>query len=70
MSKLSVHYFGAIPIGSRVRELLDAAPYPAGTLTWDGLDDRRGHVPSGVYFVRLSVPGGSAVRRVVRVSGR
>jgi hypothetical protein len=54
-------------IGRRVRGLVDAIPGPAGTLLWDGTDDRRTPVPSGVYFLRLSSPEGGVVRRVVRV---
>lgn len=34
-------------------------------VTWDGRDDSGRRVGSGVYFVRLSAPGGEDVRRVV-----
>jgi hypothetical protein len=39
----------------------------SGTLIWDGRDERHALVPGGVYFVRLSTPSESLIRRVVRV---
>jgi len=53
--------------GRVVRRLLDA-PRPAGPgeVLWDGRDASGARAPSGVYFFRLELPGGSAlVRRAV-----
>jgi hypothetical protein len=50
--------------GRSVRQLLDAM---RGTgehvVAWDGRDGNGAHVGSGVYFVRLSWPGGASVTR-------
>jgi hypothetical protein len=55
--------------GRRVRTLLDRAE-PAGArsqVTWDGRDARGRRAPGGVYLARLSAPGGSFTRRLVRL---
>jgi hypothetical protein len=54
--------------GHRVT-VLDDAWHEAGahTVTWDGRSDRGVQVHSGVYFVRIDVPGRSETRRVVRI---
>ncbi len=55
--------------GARVATLVDA-DLPAGgqSRTWRGLDDGGAPVPSGVYFVRLSV--GEEVRTVKVIMAR
>jgi glucose/arabinose dehydrogenase len=52
--------------GHRIRRLIDLH-LPAGThhQVWDGRDDARRSVPSGVYFARVTVPGGAGVWRLV-----
>ena len=53
--------------GRRVRALV-AGSLGAGrhSIAWDGRDDRGGRVGPGVYFMRATASGASAVRRVVR----
>ncbi len=53
--------------GRTVRALL-AGPLDAGSrsVVWDGRDDARRPVASGVYFIRLDAPGVSTTGRVVR----
>jgi hypothetical protein len=52
--------------GARVRRLVDGR-FAAGhhRAQWDGADDRGRALPAGVYFVRLSAPGGDARARIV-----
>ncbi len=54
--------------GRRVRTLF-SGPLEAGRhpVAWDGADATGGRAPAGVYFVRATVPEGSARRRLVRV---
>lgn len=54
--------------GRRVATLLDAQR-PAGEdlLRWNATDDTGSRVPSGVYFVRVEVPGRTVTRRLVRL---
>lgn len=55
--------------GRRVRILLDRAE-PAGArsqVTWDGRDAHGRRAPGGVYLARLTTPGGSLTRRLVRL---
>ena len=54
--------------GRRIKTLEDASR-PAGThfLMWDGHSDSGEAAPSGVYFLRLDLPGRSETRRVVRL---
>jgi hypothetical protein len=53
--------------GRQVRSLVERGEAPSGALRWDARDDHGADVPSGVYFVRIVVPGGSMVRAAVRV---
>ena len=53
--------------GRRMRTLFGGGAVATGALYWDGRDEGRAVVPGGVYFVRLSTPAGSIVRRVVHV---
>lgn len=53
--------------GRRLRTLLEGGSMAAGALSWDGRGEGNALLSSGVYFVRLSVPQGSLVRRVVCV---
>jgi hypothetical protein len=52
--------------GRRVRDL-DGGHPAAGVhgLHWDGRDERRAPVPSGVYFVRVTQAGASLTERIV-----
>ncbi len=54
--------------GRRVASLLDE-PRPAGegVIGWNGRDDEGRAVVSGIYFVRMDIPGGTATRRIVRL---
>ena len=53
-------------LGRRVRNLAERT-LPAGATVhvWDGRDASGRRLGSGVYFVRLSTPGGSASTRVL-----
>jgi hypothetical protein len=50
--------------GREVRRLWDGA-IPAGTIPWNGEDERGHAVASGVYLCRLTGPGGGVTRRLV-----
>ena len=54
--------------GRRVSTLL-AGVLPAGErqVTWDGADDGRRPVPSGIYFVRLECEGRAVTRRIAAI---
>jgi flagellar hook assembly protein FlgD len=53
--------------GRRLRTL-HLGPLARGltTLSWDGRDERGGALAAGVYLLRLSAEGRSAVARIVR----
>lgn len=55
--------------GRVVRVLADHASYEAGSheLLWDGLDDNRAPLPSGVYHVRMAGAGFVESQKVVMV---
>ena len=55
--------------GRRVASLL-RGDRPAGrhSVTWDGVGSDGGRVPAGLYFFRLTTPGGAISRRAVRVN--
>ena len=55
-------------LGQRVRTLVDG-PTKAGqhAVEWDGTDDAKAHLSSGVYFYRLTIDGASDVRKMVLV---
>jgi hypothetical protein len=55
--------------GRRVR-LLDQRIRPAGdhAFHWDGRDDRGSRLPEGVYFVRLSSPGGTETSKALLIA--
>ena len=57
--------------GRIIRRLSRGAIFAAGRseISWDGLDDRGKHAASGVYFVRVTTPTGSASQRVVVLGG-
>jgi hypothetical protein len=71
----------AVPPGSRdvelavfdirgrvVRTLMSGGPsVTAGTVTWNGRDDRGSDVASGIYFYRLAADGRSILRKMVLV---
>lgn len=50
--------------GREVRKLWNG-DVPARPISWDGRDERGKKVASGIYFCRLTGPGGAVVRRVV-----
>lgn len=52
--------------GRLVRTLVDA-PFEIGRhgKVWDGLDDAGKHVPSSVYFYRLTAPATTQTRKLV-----
>ena len=54
--------------GRRVRTLVDATR-PAGrhTIEWDGMNDRRQPVASGIYFYRLTAGSFVETRKMVMV---
>ena len=58
---------GVYDLGGRRVRALDRSIREAGrhTLAWDGRDDRGARLPAGVYFVRASAGGASALRRLV-----
>jgi len=53
-------------LGERIR-LLTRGTLPAGvhTLQWDGRDENRSAVASGVYFYRCITPGNSFTRKML-----
>ena len=52
--------------GHRVRSLLEGVIDPGEhVLTWNGRDDNRSQVASGVYFAKLQSRSGLQVRRLV-----
>lgn len=52
--------------GRRVRTLLrKPMNVSKHLLTWDGYDEKGGRAPSGVYWIRLDAPTGSASQKVV-----
>lgn len=55
--------------GRVVRRLFGDRAFEAGrhTLGWDGRDDAGRQVAAGVYYLRLTAPGGEATRKVVVV---
>jgi len=54
--------------GRRLRLLL-AGDLPTGVteILWDGRDDQGSHVPSGIYFARLTYASGARVSKIVMV---
>ncbi len=58
-----------LDVGGRVMRSLWRGPLAAGAtpLRWDGADDLGNAAPAGLYFVRASAGGESAVARFVRV---
>jgi hypothetical protein len=53
--------------GRLVRALFTGAATPAGELLWDGTGDGGRPLPRGVYFLRLTTPDATMVRRIVRI---
>jgi hypothetical protein len=54
--------------GRLVRTLLDATrPEGAGRAEWDGKDAAGRSVPAGVYFVKLTTPGGERTARMIKM---
>ena len=52
--------------GRRIAGLVNALHGPGEqSIRWDGRDDERMPVPSGVYFVRLEFEGEGSTRRLV-----
>jgi flagellar hook assembly protein FlgD len=52
--------------GQRVLTLVNGArPLGVHTVRWDGRDDRRHYVASGVYFARLAAAGAVTTKRLV-----
>lgn len=53
--------------GRQVRDLVDSVSEPPGVhvVLWDGLDDARRPVPSGVYFYRLEADGAVLTRKAI-----
>ena len=53
------------PAGRRVSELFSGEAGPGTVwLTWDGADSGGRELPSGVYFLRATLDGETATRRV------
>ncbi|HEV8129353.1 MAG TPA: FlgD immunoglobulin-like domain containing protein [Candidatus Eisenbacteria bacterium] len=54
--------------GRLVRTLLDATqPAGPGRVTWDGRDASGRSAPTGVYFVKLTTPGGERTARMIKM---
>jgi len=51
--------------GRRVKQLANNRLRDAGSLVWDGRDDRGGRVATGVYFARVEAFGSTATKKVV-----
>lgn len=53
--------------GRLIRTLISDQIWPAGnnTISWNGHDSRETPVASGIYFVRVSTPGGARTARMV-----
>jgi hypothetical protein len=52
--------------GARIRVLVDAAGLSGSReVVWDGRDGAGRDVSSGVYFLRLEIPGRSITRKAV-----
>jgi flagellar hook assembly protein FlgD len=52
--------------GARVRTLVDTSvPAGAHSAAWDGRNDSRQPVGSGVYFYRLAIGGKSLTKKMV-----
>jgi parallel beta-helix repeat protein len=53
--------------GQKVKEFLIISPSPGHTLsvTWDGTDDNRKSVPSGIYFCKLKTRGYSKTIKIL-----
>jgi hypothetical protein len=54
--------------GRAVRTLRTSNDAGTRIVTWDGRDDRGARAPAGLYFVRMTQGGATALGRVVRVS--
>ncbi len=55
-------------LGLKVRTLLDTRVSSGTTgVTWDGQDDRRRNVASGIYFYRLSAAGSERMKKMVLI---
>jgi flagellar hook assembly protein FlgD len=54
-------------VGGRRVARLASGEYPAGAqqLTWDGRGDDGRQLSSGVYFVKLQIPGHTSVKKVL-----
>jgi hypothetical protein len=46
-----------------------SSPGSGQRVVWDGRDDRGARAPSGIYFVRLTLPGGPLGQRVLLLRG-
>lgn len=65
-SQVSVRVYDVT--GRLVRTLLDATrPAGAGRVTWDGRDAAGKSAPTGVYFVKLTTPGGERTARMIKM---
>lgn len=53
--------------GRLVRALFAGDAARSGELTWDGTGDGGRPLPRGVYFLRLTTPDATMVRRIVRI---
>ena len=53
--------------GRLVRALFSGEALGRGELTWDGTGDGGRPLPRGVYFLRLTTPDATMVRRIVRI---
>jgi hypothetical protein len=56
-------------VNGRLLKVLVRSSFEPGrySLAWDGIDERGQQVASGVYFVKLESPLGSATRKVIRL---
>jgi hypothetical protein len=53
--------------GRMVRNLLSERIVGSGEIRWDGTDSQGISAPSGIYYIRFSVPGASLTRKAVLV---